>query len=170
MTVKICPLPENNAIKRAAMAADFADCYCYIDPRPQDSPLQSYLNLMANTPGGMNGLMRLRNGIVQFAGLKHLGDMRLKEPTQPASAYQMGDRMGLFSLLEQGPNEVVMHDDDKHLRVQVSLFKSIRGGQATVSISTVAHIHNALGRVYMAVVGPVHGLIVPPMLKQALRG
>jgi hypothetical protein len=63
-----------------------------------------------------------------------------------------------------------MHDDDKHLRVQVSLFKSIRGGQATVSISTVAHIHNALGRVYMAVVGPVHGLIVPPMLKQALRG
>lgn len=123
MTVQSCPLPATSAIEAASVAADFADCYCYIDPHPQASPLESYLQLMANTPGWMNVLMQLRNNVVRFAGLKHLGDMRINEPAKSASAYRVGDRMGLFSLLAQRPDEVLLHDDDKHLRVQVSLFK-----------------------------------------------
>jgi hypothetical protein len=170
MTVRSCPLPATSAIKAASVAADFADCYCYIDPHPEASPLESYLQLMAHTPAWMNALMQLRNNVVRFVGLKHLGDMRLKEPAKLASAYRVGDRMGLFSLLAQRPDEVLMHDDDKHLRVQVSLFKRTENGQPMVFISTVVHIHNSLGRVYMAVVGPVHRLIAPPMLKQASRG
>ncbi len=33
-------------------------------------------------------------------------------------------------------------------------------------VGTVVHIHNRPGRLYMAIVGPVHSLIVPRMLAQ----
>ena len=40
------------------------------------------------------------------------------------------------------------------------------GGRATVVVTTVVHIHNLLGRVYMAVVTPFHRRIVPTMLRR----
>ena len=43
------------------------------------------------------------------------------------------------------------------------------GGKAVVSLSSVVHIHNTLGHIYMSVVGPVHKRIVPLMLAQVTR-
>jgi hypothetical protein len=39
-------------------------------------------------------------------------------------------------------------------------------GKPMVSLGTVVHTHNRLGRFYMSIVGPVHSLIVPRMLTQ----
>ena len=65
-------------------------------------------------------------------------------------------------------SEVVLGQDDKHLDVQVSLSKHRRGdAPATLAVSTVVHIHNALGQAYMAVVTPFHRRIVRAMLPKA---
>lgn len=167
MKVSPCALPQGSRILALAPGADFADCYQFADPSPQTSALESYLSLVARTPGWMNALMAMRNQAVRLVGLKHLGNLNGATTTRPAESYQIGDRMGIFSLLHAQADEVVLGDNDKHLRVQLSLVKHQLQGQAMVSISTVVHIHNRLGKVYMAVVGPVHQRIVPLMLAQA---
>lgn len=170
MTPQRCALPTSSHIHQALAGADFADCYQFADPWPGHTALEAYLALAARTPGWMNALMALRNQAVRLVGLKHLGGMAPTQPAKPADRYQIGERVGIFSLLHAQADEVVLFDDDKHLRVELSLFKHQVQGQAMVSLSTVVHIHNRLGKVYMAVVGPVHQRIVPLMLAQVVHG
>lgn len=162
-------LPEHSHIASQTPGADFADCYCFADPCPEASAMATYLAVMGKTPRWMDFLMAVRNQAVRLVGLKHLGAMHLPPSAKPASSYQVGEYVGIFSLIHLAANEVIVCDDDKHLRVQVSVFKHQELGQPVVSVSTVVHNHNRLGRLYMAVVGPVHQLIVPIMLKQVLH-
>ena len=168
--VNRCALPENSHILGQSPGADFADCYCFSDPCPTASAMETYLAVMGRTPRWMDVLMAVRNQVVRLVGLKHLGAMQLPPDAKPAHSYQLGDRVGIFSLIHLDTHEVIVCDDDKHLRVQVSVFKHHRQGQAMVSVSTVVHNHNRLGRLYMAVVGPAHQMLVPLMLKQVSHG
>jgi Protein of unknown function (DUF2867) len=164
-----CALPEGSRIIQTVPGSHFADCYRMADNWPELGAFDTFLALAARTPGWMNALMSLRNQAVRLVGLKHLGAMKASHAARPASAYQIGDRVGIFTLRHVEPNEVILGDDDKHLRVQVSVFKHVVGGRPAVSLSTVVHIHNTLGHIYMGVVGPVHKRIVPLMLAQATR-
>lgn len=162
-------LPVSSHIATQTPGADFADCYCFADPCPQASAMETYLTVMGRPPRWMDFLMAVRNQAVRLVGLKNLGAMQLPPGDKPASAYCVGERMGIFSLIHLSEDEVIVCDDDKHLRVQVSVFKHREQGQPVVSVSTVVHNHNRLGRLYMAVVGPVHQRIVPLMLSQVLH-
>ncbi len=165
--VTLCPLPAGSRILRAKVGADFADSYRMPSLKPEASALEQFLMLSARTPAWMNALMMLRNQAVRWVGLKNLGSMAAAAPRKAASAYRPGDRVGIFTLQYADSDEVVLEDIDKHLHVQVSLFKQ---GADELRLSTVVHIHNRLGRAYMSVVGPVHGVIVPLMLRQVGDG
>ncbi len=162
----LCDVPSSSHIAQSLADNDFADCYRFDDLWPDMDALQTYLHVVARTPGWMNTLMALRNQAVRLVGLKHLGNLSTGISSKPASAYQVGDRVGIFSLKHLHSDEVIVFDDDKHLRVQLSLLKHRVNGKPVVSLSTVVHIHNRLGRCYMAIVGPVHSVIVPMMLAQ----
>nr|WP_315495269.1 DUF2867 domain-containing protein [uncultured Rhodoferax sp.] len=171
-TVTETALPAHSQIAQRTAGANFADCYTFADPQPGSNAMETYLAVMGYTPGWMNFLMSVRNQAVRLVGLKHLGGMQVKMQAQdhkPAASYAVGDRAGIFSVYYLSAPEVILFDDDKHLRVELSVFKHQQGGQPVVSISTVVHNHNALGRAYMAIVGPVHRLIVPLMLRQSLH-
>ena len=160
-TITETPLPAHSQIAQRTAGADFADCYTFADPQPASSAMETYLAVMGRTPGWMDFLMSVRNQAVRLVGLKHLGRMQVKllaEDSKPAASYALGDRAGIFSLCYLSAPEVILCDDDKHLRVEVSVCKHRQGGQPVVSVSTVVHNHNALGRAYMAIVGPVHRL------------
>lgn len=163
-------VPNGSRIAQALPNSDFADCYQFDDLWPDQNALETYLTLVTRTPGWMNALMAMRNQAVRLVGLKHLGNLSTAVNRQPASAYQVGDRVGIFSLKHLQSDEVIVFDDDKHLHVQLSLVKHRVGGKPMVSLCTVVHIHNRLGRFYMAIVGPVHGIIVPRMLAQVAHG
>lgn len=61
-----------------------------------------------------------------------------------------------------------MQDDDKHLIVQLSVLKQTHDDtHDKLTLSTVVHIHNTLGRVYMVFVGPAHKVIAPAVLRRA---
>ncbi|MBT9495409.1 MAG: DUF2867 domain-containing protein [Paucibacter sp.] len=156
-------LPEGSRIVLTLPGADFADSYRFASAQPEATALVQFLALFARTPGWMKLMMDLRNRVVGYVGLKNLGGMALRDPAKPAAAYQVGERVGIFTLQYVDEREVILEDRDKHLQVQVSL---LRLGADELQISTVVHIHNRLGRVYMAVVGPVHGVIVPLLLRQ----
>ena len=161
--LQACALPPASRIVQTLPGADFADSYCCADRHPELSALQTYLTWVARTPAWMNALMALRNQAVRLVGLKHLGSLAPGQPNKPAEAYRVGQRLGIFTLRSVQADEVILGDDDKHLRVQVSLFKA----EGRIWLSTVVHQHNRLGRIYMGVVGPVHRRIVPMLLARA---
>ena len=162
----LCDIPAGSRIAQALPNNDFADCYQFDDLWPDQNALETYLTLVTRTPGWMNALMAMRNQAVRLVGLKHLGALSTAVNRKPASDFKLGDRVGIFVLKHLQEDEVILFDDDKHLHVQLSVVKHVVDGKPKVSLSTVVHIHNRLGRVYMAVVGPVHSLIVPRMLAQ----
>ncbi|MGB0867376.1 MAG: DUF2867 domain-containing protein, partial [Granulosicoccaceae bacterium] len=84
---------------------------------------------------------------------------------RPIDEYQVGDRVGIFSIHSISEKEVILEDKDKHLHAKVSVLVQPYGEQALVQASTVVHTNNTLGKVYMFFVTPVHKLIVPASLR-----
>ncbi|MGC9494121.1 DUF2867 domain-containing protein, partial [Vibrio genomosp. F10] len=92
----------------------------------------------------------------------------------PSDHYKVGDMIGIFKLVSNSDYEVVLEDCDKHLDVRISFLIDPDGNgknsdEAVVHATTVVHINNAFGKVYMFFVAPVHKLIVPSSLKQLAR-
>ena len=153
-------VPLHSQVHARLRGADFHDAYEADDALPQASAMDSWLAVVGRTPGWVDRAMDLRNAVVARIGLKDLG--RLKPEQGGDRAYAVGDRVGIFSLQHLSEDEVVMTDADRHLDVWVSLLK-LRAERKIV-VSTVVQVHNALGRLYMLPVAPVHRLIVPAML------
>ena len=168
-TVKSIAIPPGTAIHAALPGAQFFDAYEVADLHPTRTALQTWLDVVARTPRWTQQLMALRNRLVRLVGLKDLGQLHDAHP--PASGHAPSDagsyRVGIFLIRHLSDTEVVLGQDDSHLDVQVSLSKHRPGNApATLAVSTVVHIHNALGHVYMAVVTPFHRRIVRAMLQR----
>ncbi len=163
--VVACDLPAPSRIQALAAGADFQDAYVVEVLQPQRSALEHLLLTLQRTPAWVERLMDLRNRVVVWFGLRPAGDWRAG--LKPAdAAWQPGDRVGIFTLMSMDEDEVIVGDDDRHLRVLISLRRlSAGGGQpARVVISTVVHLHNTLGRLYMLPVTPAHRVIAPVVL------
>ena len=165
MTGKVIPatVPAGSQASKRLPGAYFHDCYQVQAPDTEACALEFYLHVVRQTPGWVNRLMALRNWLVGLAGLKNLGHLGALRAEKPASEYRVGDRLGIFSLLYLSEDEVLLGDSDKHLDVVLSVCKAPQGA---ISVSTVVHVHNWLGRLYMLPVTPLHKIIVKTMLKR----
>eukprot|EP01033_Poteriospumella_lacustris_P008383 gene8383-6051_t len=168
-------IPTASILSPLADKAYFYDCYaCKIedleDPLQGLSPFGQVMEMLKRTPKWSDALMKLRNQVVShFFGLKDLGTLSGVDPSRPLASYQIGERIGIFTLLHVSENQVVLGDNDKHLHVQVSLCHYREPefeNKPTASITTLVQTHNLLGKVYMFFVEPVHGIIAPVMLAQ----
>lgn len=164
--VKSVDVPVESEISEKLSGAHYFDSYQVPIEHKDRSALQIYLDTVAETPRWINRLMATRNNVVSALGLKNLGHLGAVEATKSTVEYHVGDRVGIFTLLSISDREVILGDSDKHLDVRVSVYKDSNKTESVV-ISTVVHIHNLLGRMYMLFVTPVHKLIVPAMLVRA---
>jgi Protein of unknown function (DUF2867) len=168
--LKEIAIPAECSLHTSARAANFADAYAVLVPRSSLSAIQIYAAIARDTPSWVEALMALRNRVVQVVGLKNLGQLAAV-PDVPAGAeqhLQHGTRIGLFSLVSARPDELVMEDADKHLTVQLSVLKqSVDDQHDRITLSTVVHVKNNLGRLYMLPVGPLHKLIAPAVMRRA---
>jgi Protein of unknown function (DUF2867) len=164
--VKEISVPKNSRIHQYLIGSDFADSYEIEMTDKSLSALEIYLKAVARTPNWIEQLMNARNRVVSVFGLKDLGSLGGVDKLKPASTYQVGDRVGIFTIHSLSENEVVFADSDKHLDAKISLCKIANGNFGSVALTTVVHIHNALGRAYIFFVVPVHRKIVPAMLKR----
>ena len=158
-------VPPQSEIAKRLPGADFHDCYEMAIAPTDESALALYLQVVATTPAWVNTLMALRNRIVRFVGLKNLGHLGDFKAGKAAGDYQVGDRVGIFSIRHLSEQEVILGDTDKHLNVEVSVCKL----NDKVAVSTIVHTHNTLGRFYMLFVAPIHRRIVPATLRQLKR-
>jgi len=165
-------VPPKSAINTRLAGAFFYDCYVISIPDTTPAALDYFLTALANTPPWVNSLMALRNKIVRFVGLKDLGGLGDLNTSKPASAYAPRDRVGIFTLISNSPNEALLGDHDKHLNVVLSIYKHPpeQNGAQSISVTTVVHIHNLLGRIYMLPVTPLHKLIAPAVLNRIVGG
>lgn len=171
-------LPTSSRLHAWLPGAWFADSYRITLPPAlaQQPPLALFLHLARGTPGWVNALMRLRNQLAGWVGLKNLGGLG-DIPARPLADWREGDRIGIFKLLSVGADEVILGDCDKHLEVRLSLHRlpperSAPSGTepAQLAVSTVVQVHNRLGRLYMALITPFHRLIVRRTLAQLAAG
>ena len=164
-SVRKTKIPSGSEIAKTTSGAYYFDAYQAPIVADERSALDIYLHMVNSTPEWVNWLMALRNKAVAVVGLKNLG--HLSDVAQPKSGinYQVGDRVGIFSVLFLSDKEVILGESDKHLDVKLSVYK-MDENKPTVFISTVVHVHNVLGRLYMLFVTPMHKLIAPTMLKK----
>lgn len=156
-----CPPPPDAAIQAWLPGAHFADAYRVPVLKPQRTALEHLQHALQHTPPWVLRLLALRNRVVAWFGL-HAAEHWAPTP-QAAGALQPGDRVGIFRLVRLSDDEVIVGDDDHHLRVVLSLRREpARAGQpAAVVLTTAVHLHNLLGRLYMLPVGPAHRVIAP---------
>ena len=154
-------VPSFSVLRDSLHSAYFYDCYSVELPPDDRSPLELYLSVVSRTPRWIDFLMNVRNKIVAQFGLKDMGALSGIEQSKPVDAYRIGDQAGIFKLLEFHQQEVILGETDKHLDVKISVAKQNKLGSTTVSVSTVVHVHNAMGRLYMFFVTPAHRIIAP---------
>ncbi len=110
--------------------------------------------------------MATRNRVVSIFGLKNLGGFSQIDAKKMESDYRPGDRVGIFTIISRSANEVLLGDKDKHLNVVVSVHKRVEAdsGMTLVTVTTVVHVKNWLGRLYMLPVAPAHRVIARSMV------
>jgi len=158
-------IPSDTKIAQLLDNAFFFDAYQIKVNQSSASALQWYLEAIKIIPRWINVLMMLRNQIVSFVGLKDLGLINDIDQQKSIDSYRIGDRIGIFSIYWLSEQEIILSDSDRHLHVKVSLCKVERNGESTIVLSTVVHVNNLLGRIYMFVIVPFHKLIVATVLK-----
>jgi hypothetical protein len=147
--------------------AYFHDAWAIAPAEPDLDALSQFLRVAKRTPRWIDGLMNVRNRVVGYMGLKNLGGLSQINPTKTSTEYVAGERVGIFTLISKTEDEVLLGDDDNHLKVVVSVHKGTRstGTDPVITVTTVVHVKNWLGRLYMVPVVPAHRVIARVMVK-----
>ena len=120
--------------------------------------------VMSHQPSWVRWLTGFRDAIVACFGLKTA--RRLTTLSDEAH----GERLAFFKVYGRTESEIIVGEDDKHLDFRLSVLRSpdvspTLGGRLT--ISTVVHCHNLLGRAYLFAIAPFHRLVVKASLRRA---
>lgn len=161
-------LPAESRVNGFYQTTDLADAYTI--RLPQDAITDP--ELLARFIFGQQApwvatLMRLRDALVAGFGLKT--SRQLQNP----AAFGVGKRVGIFKIYETHAHEILLGEDDKHLDFRLSVLRQTRTGGTEnapyLTLSTVVHCHNRLGRAYIFLIAPFHRLIVQASLRRAAR-
>lgn len=158
--------PPNSLASKLVKNSSFHDSWSVSTNRLEFPALDHFLHAAERTPHWVDKCMRIRNFVGRLVGLKDLGSLSGISNDKPASEYRTGDRVGIFTVVENTFDEALIGDDDKHLAVTLSIHRKPPSSDdlVTVTVTTVVHIKNALGRFYMVPVKPMHRLITPAVL------
>ncbi|GLH82307.1 hypothetical protein SSBR45G_72160 [Bradyrhizobium sp. SSBR45G] len=118
--------------------------------------------MLGHAPRWMDVLVTLRNVLVKPFGLKASGaDERSPRPM-----------IGIFPVVDETPQRIVIGFDDKHLDFRVVIdaapAATALGSGSRMTATTLVQTHNALGRCYLAAIMPFHRLVVRTMLSQVM--
>lgn len=159
--------PVGSKIQQLVPGSYFHDAWSINAVEPSLDPLSQFLRVAEATPAWIDGAMKLRNRLVSLIGIKNLGGLSEINRSKSPSAYKVGERVGIFTVISMSETEVLLGDSDKHLDVVVSVHRRQLNqiDQAVVTVTTVVKVHNWLGRVYMVPVRPAHRLIAQVMVR-----
>ncbi|MGB8818634.1 MAG: DUF2867 domain-containing protein [Rhizobiaceae bacterium] len=142
--------------------AQFGDAYQLTVDGLNLDPLEAARRAVYGAPSWINLLLRIRTLLVKPFGLK--------PGANPAREKATVDNIGIFPIIERKPERLVLGMNDRHLDFRLLVdIAELGGGRQSVTASTVVKTHNALGKIYLAIVKPFHRIIVPAMLSKVVR-
>lgn len=133
----------------ALPAGEWADAYQTVAGARFASAREASEAVFADFPAWVHGLMGLRNIIMAPFGLK----------TGPKDLPGV-ERIGFFPLISEQPHQVVVGMNDRHLDFRCVVDLDDRSEGQEITIATIIHRHNWLGRTYLATILPFHRLIL----------
>jgi hypothetical protein len=157
--------PQDGLLRRYVGPGDFLDGQSVALPHPAPDIATLTIAIFFHMPGWAKALMAMRDAMVRPLGLRTGSEQDLRPPTR--EEIMSATYPGIFAVHATSDDEVILGADDKHLDFRVSVLRS--GADDLVALSTWVRPHNAMGRVYLALVYPFHRLIVARCLANAAR-
>ena len=158
-------IPPESRIAKAYASTNLADAYSIELPSgTSTNPELLARFIFSHQAPWISSLIAVRDAIVGRFGLK-----TAKQLTSLGAQNKTG-RLGIFKIYGTSPTEIVLGEDDKHLDFRLSVLCSNQlspGGKRHLTLSTVVHCHNRLGRLYILVIAPFHRLVVQSSLRRA---
>lgn len=160
-------VPPESEIATAYASTNLADAYSIeLPPGASTNPELLARFIFAHQAPWVGGLLAVRDAVVDRFGLKTAKQL------MSLNTERKSERVGIFRIYRTSPTEVILGEDDKHLDFRLSVLCSNQptpGGKSHLTLSTVVHCHNRLGRLYILVIAPFHRLIVQSTLRRAAR-
>ncbi len=163
--VRQVALPSQSAVATAFESMNLADAFSIrLPPEASIDPDVLARFIFSVQPSWIGALTNVRDAIVAVLGLKtarHLATLS-GDATAP--------RIGIFRVFGTTETEVVLGENDKHLDFRVSVLctpGSPPYRDRKLTLSTVVHCHNLLGRTYLSVIAPFHRQVVKASLRRA---
>ncbi|MGK5045222.1 DUF2867 domain-containing protein [Janthinobacterium sp. GB4P2] len=164
IAVRAVALPPGASIAPLYPGSNLADAYAVDLPnaRARELDMESLARqLLGSQPGWARSLMVLRDAIVARFGIKTARQMEARP----------GERIGIFRIYARSVDEIILGEDDSHLDFRLSVLRSKQEGRhGCVTVASVVHCHNGVGRAYILLIRPFHKLIVQRSLARAVKG
>lgn len=159
-------VPPNSRAALLLEGASFYDAWGVVSSDVTLSALGYFIAAAKRTPRWIDACMTIRNRVGRLFGIKDLGTLSGITDDKQACDYKPGERVGIFTVFENGFDEAIIGDKDRHLNVALSIYREEHpdGTQVSVTATTIVHTNNLLGRIYMLPVKPMHRLIAPTVL------
>jgi len=158
-TIAPVAIPNESRLRHLYEKPDLADAYAIRLPKNATTDPETIARfLFSHRSPWFSLLMRLRDALVAPFGIK------TSEQFQGSD----GKRIGVFKIYETGMHEIIMGEDDIHLDFRLSVLLQIKT-HPYVILSTVAHCHNLLGRIYITLIAPFHRMVVRSVLRRSAR-
>jgi hypothetical protein len=159
-SVLLIPTPPQAAQSSGLPRIDFADCYHGHAGRAGITAMEAARAMLDKPPAWSTALLAARDAIVGRLGLK---------TAQGISEAARGPRVGIFPVISEMPNELVLGLDDKHLDFRIWVSVQGMDGGSDVRVSTLVRLHGWPGRIYLGTIMPFHKLLSRVMLRRALK-
>jgi hypothetical protein len=155
--IEVVNVPVESNVASGFGAIHYTDAYRIEVPgRPFVLAHEAAIVLFGTTPGWMRWLLKLRDAIVRPFGIRTASDREDKPQL-------------MFALVSENSNETVLGEKDRHLDFRVSLYIDQVEGKQRLTVTTIVHFNNWLGRAYFLPVRPFHRIIVKSSLKRFTR-
>jgi hypothetical protein len=162
-------LPENSQAK-TFLPAGYVEAYSVIVPdNSRLTPDNIFITIWTDFPVWLQTLFKLRDWLVKPFGLK-TGNPKKNFKQKFEEAIRGGNPLDLMTVPAKTADETVMRLTDKHLTTELSVHtERLSNNQRKISIITLVHYHNTLGKIYFFLIRPFHTIIVKTITKRSIK-
>lgn len=160
-------IPAESELIRQYKSTNFSDAYAVeLPPGSTTDPEQLASFIFSHQAPWVERLMKLRDLLVARLGIKTSAELARVDPTGKVR------RIGIFRIYNTSRHEIVLGEDDSHLNFRLSVLcapSATPAGPHRLTLSTVVHCHNELGRLYIFLIAPFHRAVVRSSLRRAAQ-